>query len=152
MWWVNPCSERANARFNLTPRQWYGTPIEALVRLHPFAQGWSGGSTPFFLSLLSYDLSIFYSYLVLTLDLSSNTRTRNGEREEAPRTTRMTSTWVRNDEREEQRRHQRALGSRAPQPKHVERQHQHMAMNTPQRGEGARESIRGQETPMKLKA
>ena len=50
------------------PQRWYGTLIEARVRLDPFAQGWSGGSVPFFLSLLSIYLSFFYPYLKLTLD------------------------------------------------------------------------------------
>ena len=50
-----------------TTRRWYGTPIKARVRLNPFAWGWSGGSTPFFLSLspLSYlyIISLVYAYI-----------------------------------------------------------------------------------------
>ena len=72
MWWVNSCSERASTRYNATPHRWYGTPIEAQVRLDLSARGWSGGSAPFFLSLLCYYLFIFYPYLILTLDLRSN--------------------------------------------------------------------------------
>ena len=46
-------------------------PIEAQVRLDPFAQGWSGRSTPFFLSHLLI-IYLLFPYLVLTLVLSSN--------------------------------------------------------------------------------
>ena len=56
---------------SFAPRRWYGTLIEARVRLDPFARGWSGGSIPFFLSLLSYS-SIFYPYHMLTLNHNSN--------------------------------------------------------------------------------
>ena len=73
LWWVNSCSERTRTRYDSTPWRWYGTPIEARVRLDPFARGWSGGWAPFFLSLLPYS-SIFYPYHMLTLDHNSNSQ------------------------------------------------------------------------------
>ena len=48
----NSCSKRANTKYDSMSQRWYGTPIEARVRLDPFAQGLSGGLTPFFLSPL----------------------------------------------------------------------------------------------------
>ena len=65
LWWFNSCNERASTRYDLTPRRWYGTSIKARVHLDPFARRWSGGSTPFF-------LSIIYPYHMLTLDHHSN--------------------------------------------------------------------------------
>ena len=59
--------------YDSTPRRWYGTPIEARVRLDPFAQGWLGGSAPFFLSLLFLIYQIFL-YHILTLGSSSKSR------------------------------------------------------------------------------
>ena len=53
------------------PQRWYGTPIEARVRLDPFAQGYSGGSTPFFLSPL-LSIYLLFPYFMLTLILSYN--------------------------------------------------------------------------------
>ena len=70
LWWFDSCSEHASTRYDSMPRQWYGTPIEAWVRLDPFAQGWSGGSHPSF-SLL-FLIYLLYPYLMLTLGSSSN--------------------------------------------------------------------------------
>ena len=52
-------------------RWWDGTLIEARVRLDPFAQGWSGGLAPFFLSPLLI-IYLLFPCLMLTLVLSSN--------------------------------------------------------------------------------
>ena len=53
------------------PWQWYRTLFKSQVCLNPFAQGWSGGSTPFFLSLSLYYLSSI-SLFMLKLEISSN--------------------------------------------------------------------------------
>ena len=55
LWWVI-----ASTRYDSKPYWWYGTPFEARVHLDPFAQGWSGGSTPFSLSLsIMLSISLF---------------------------------------------------------------------------------------------
>ena len=51
--------------------------IKARVSLDPFAQAWSSGSTPFFLSL-SLSTYLIFSYFILTLGLSSNILRRIG--------------------------------------------------------------------------
>ena len=68
---TNYCSECISTRYDLMPWWWYGTPIKTWVCLDPFARGWSGGSTPCFLSILLFTYHLF-PYFLLTLGIISN--------------------------------------------------------------------------------